>query len=86
MHVKVLQVRAKKDSSYLNPTRGNLIRQSGPRFDSLRKEVETLNRYLDRHTFSLTDKPMLRRLFNCGDREGFDYNLGGRFYAASDDD
>ncbi|MDP5220040.1 hypothetical protein Q5Y75_22785 [Ruegeria sp. 2205SS24-7] len=38
-----------------------------------------------KHEYNLSDIPMVRRVFNCGDRPGFDFNLGGRFYCASDD-
>ncbi|WP_170515624.1 hypothetical protein [Ruegeria atlantica] len=85
-HVNVLQVRGSKGSNYALPQRGKLIKQSGLKFQERRAEVETLNRQLARHRFSLSDTPMLRRIFNCGDRKGFDFNLGGRFYCASDDD
>ncbi len=85
-HANVVQVRGTKDSNYAIPERGKLIKQSGTKFQQRRAEVESLNRHLACHRFNLSDQPMLRRIFNCGDREGFDFNLGGRFYCASDDD
>lgn len=85
-HARVIQVRATKDGSYLYPQRAKLLKPKGPRFEERRREVEALNVFLTQHQFSLSDKPMLRRIFSCGDRKGFDYNLGGRFYCASDDD
>ena len=85
-HANLLQVRGSKGSDYAIPERGKLIKQIGKKFQERRTEVETLNRHLTRHRFNLSDKPMLRRIFNCGDRKGFDFNLGGRFYCASDDD
>ncbi len=85
-HANVLQVRGSKGSNYAIPERGKLIKQAGTKFQERRAEVESLNRHLACHRFNLSDQPMLRRIFNCGDREGFDFNLGGRFYCASDDD
>ncbi len=84
--VNVLQVSGSKGSDYAIPEQGKLIKQSGIKFQERRAEVEALNTQLARHRFNLSDKPMLRRIFNCGDRKGFDFNLGGRFYCASDDD
>ncbi|MCG7520555.1 hypothetical protein [Ruegeria sp. Ofav3-42] len=85
-HANVLQVRGSKGSNYALPQRGKLIKQSGIKFQQRRAEVESLNRQLARHRFNLSVKPMLRRIFNCGDRKGFDFNLGGRFYCATEDD
>lgn len=83
-HTNVVQVRATKNSDQVHTSRGKLIRQKGPRFDVECDRVRRLNLHLAEHEYSLSSKPMVRRVFNCGDRLGFNFNLGGRFYSASE--
>ena len=48
----------------------------------LEAEVTEINAYLVNHLFSFGPAPYLYRSFSNGDVTGFDWNLGGRFYAA----
>ncbi|WP_103762911.1 hypothetical protein [Roseovarius confluentis] len=47
--------------------------------------IECLNQAMQDHSYSLSERPVMRRLFNCADRDCFDFNLGGRFYCQSAD-
>lgn len=84
-HANVVQVRATKGADPSNPTKGNMIKQKGAAFEAECERVRRLNKYMAEHDYSLSDVPMLRRVFNCGDRPDFDFNLGGRFVCSSED-
>ncbi|WP_170481220.1 hypothetical protein [Ruegeria arenilitoris] len=84
-HANVVQVRASKGADQFNAERGKLIKQKGEGYRVQCDRVRRLNQLMSGHEYNLSDTPMVRRVFNCGDRRGFDFNLGGRFYGASDD-
>ncbi|MEX0351091.1 MAG: hypothetical protein AB3N15_16835 [Paracoccaceae bacterium] len=82
-HSNVVQVRATRAPGKQH--RGKLLKQQGQQFDDQRARVRHLNSLIAGHDYSLSESPMVRRVFNCGDRQDFRFNLGGRFYCASDD-
>ncbi|WP_170790269.1 hypothetical protein [Ruegeria lacuscaerulensis] len=84
-HANVVQVRAAKGADQSNAGRGKLIKQNVDRYRGECDRVRHLNQLIANHEYNLSDTPIVRRVFNCGDRRGFDFNLGGRFYGASDD-
>lgn len=84
-HAKVVQVRATKGSNPFDPTRGKSLKPKGIKFNKCRDQVLALNKLMQTHEYNLSEPPMVRRVFNCGDRADFDFNLGGRFYCASED-
>ncbi|WP_170363913.1 MULTISPECIES: hypothetical protein [Ruegeria] len=84
-HANVVQVRAAKGVDQSNFGRGKLIKQNGDGYRGECDRVRHLNQLIANHEYNLSDTPIVRRVFNCGDRRGFDFNLGGRFYGASDD-
>lgn len=72
---------------YLGETkRGRLLPVVGARGEAVIAEVEALNELMAGYDYSLKDVPQVRRVFGYGDLLGFDFNLGGRFYAKSKDD
>lgn len=83
-HVNVVQVRAKKAGNKAAPSRAKLIKQKGAAYEAQCERVRRLNALMAGHSYSLDDTPMVRRVFNCGDRPGFNFNLGGRFYCSSE--
>lgn len=79
-HADLVQVRTTSKSTNGQTTKGKRVRPKGPKADHQVKIMQRLNQALVRHTYSLREPPMMRRLFNCADRPGFDFDLGGRFY------
>jgi len=84
-HATLVQLRASKKNSFKTAKRGKTVRAKGPQFDAQLATMRNLNQLMQNHAYSLTEPPMIRRMFNCVDREGFDFDLGGRFYGSSGD-
>lgn len=84
-HTNLVQVRAAKETDQSSVGRGELIKQNSEGYRVQCDRVSRLNQLMARHDYNLSATPIVRRVFNCGDRQGFDFNLGGRFYGASDD-
>ena len=81
------QIRLKSSSSRLKQHKINGRNMKVPieeRTDVLKAELKSLNRYLLQQEFTGFDFYGLRRIFNEGDREDFDWNMGGRLYAISE--
>ncbi|MBO9449899.1 hypothetical protein J7426_06505 [Tropicibacter sp. R16_0] len=51
--------------------------------ERLQAEVTEINDFLAQCSFNIGPAPYLYRSYNNGDTKGFDWNLGGRFYAPS---
>jgi hypothetical protein len=47
----------------------------------LEAEVHEINKFIDQHDLAGGTHRGYRRIFNCGDQEGFDWNKGGRLYS-----
>jgi hypothetical protein len=47
----------------------------------LEAEVHEINEFIDQHDLTGGTHRGYRRIFNCGDQEGFDWNRGGRLYS-----
>ena len=84
-HIDVVEVRADKKQSHENPIRGKRLRSKSPKQQAEKAKLIELNEFLDKHSFSLTDQPRLRRIFSRGEHKNFDFDMGGRFYSGSDD-
>ncbi|ARE81785.1 hypothetical protein ROSMUCSMR3_00277 [Roseovarius mucosus] len=84
-HADLVQVRKTSRRAYGQKTSGQRVRPKGPKVADQKRLMQRLNQGLLAHTYSLKEPPMMRRLFNCADRAGFDFNLGGRFYCISSD-
>lgn len=84
-HATLIELRTKKGQAYGRRSKGKRVRLKGPKFEACREQIERLNAFMKTHEYSLIEPPMVRRLFNCADRPGFDFDLGGRFYCASAD-
>ena len=63
-----------EEGKYLDFERTDRVRE-------LEAEVTEINAFLADHMFSFGPAPYLYRSFSDGDVSGFDWNLGGRFYA-----
>lgn len=50
-----------------------------PRMEEIYSEVVEVNTRLAESSYSFGPAPVLHRVFNCGDRKGFSFDLGGRF-------
>src|SRR5262249_54644757 len=65
---------------------GTQIRfQPTPQSEALEAEVRELNKFIDEHELLGGTHRGYRRIFNCGDRDGFEWNKGGRLYSQGDD-
>tara|TARA_R100001369_G_scaffold28356_1_gene51033 strand:+ start:1610 stop:2980 length:1371 start_codon:yes stop_codon:yes gene_type:complete len=84
-HADIIQVRNKKTSRSVVGSKAQRVRMDGPKLQACREQVEKLNSDLLKYDYSLSHPPAVRRLFNCADRTGFDFDLGGRVYCISDD-
>ena len=81
------QIRLKSSSSRLKQHKINGHNMKVPteaRTDVLKAELKSLKRYLLQQEFTGFDFYGLRRIFNEGDREDFNWNMGGRLYAISE--
>jgi hypothetical protein len=81
----LVQVRETKSGGTHRPFGAKVMKMGKGQLAPHRKVIQQLNDTLRKHKYNLKDTPMVRRTFNCGDRAGFDFNLGGRLYCASDD-
>ena len=63
--------------------RGKVLNMEAP--DNLQKEVQELNDFLDGFTLEHGTHRGFFRGYNNGDRPGFSFEQGGRFYSAGDD-
>lgn len=84
-HATVVQMRNSKSFKNGSTQRGKNVRIKGPKFQAQLTTMRKLNQLMLSHQYSLSEPPMLRRLFNCADRKGFKFDLGGRFYCSSID-
>jgi hypothetical protein len=78
-----IRTEATKNKGKSLPSRN--MRISGPALDSEVARVKEVNSYLGNGGFDLEDTPQVYRLFNRGNHPGFDFNMGGRLYCASED-
>jgi hypothetical protein len=51
----------------------------------LEAEVHEINKFIDEHDLAGGTHRGYRRIFNCGDQQGFDWNKGGRLYSQGED-
>ena len=84
--IKPLTVRDERHSASGKRLPSKNIKVSGPRFEEEVARVREMNTILEEGGFDLEDTPRVYRLFNRGNSHDFDFNLGGRLYAASEDD
>ena len=56
---------------------------STPKTEQIIEDVAAINAFLSSFTYDGMVFGGLRSLFNEGDRDDFDYNLGGRLYCAN---
>ena len=81
MPKSVVEVRASKADG---AQRGKKIPlPSNPKTEQIIEEVTAINAFLSSFAYDGMVFGGLRRLFNEGDRDDFDYNLGGRLYCAN---
>lgn len=79
-----VEVRGRKQGP--NWKTGSQIRLKAPKSPKLDENLEIirdLNRFMEQHSFSLSDKPRFKRMFNNGHLRSFDYDQGGRIYCTS---
>ncbi|WP_281992313.1 hypothetical protein [Sulfitobacter geojensis] len=81
----LVQVRETKSGGTHKPFGAKVMKMGQGQLTPHRKVIQQLNNTLREHKYNLKDTPMVRRTFNCGDRAGFNFDLGGRLYCASDD-
>ncbi|EAP77848.1 hypothetical protein ISM_06125 [Roseovarius nubinhibens ISM] len=84
--VDLVQFRETNKTAHGQRRGGKRVRLKGPAADYQLQTMRRLNRAMQAHSYSLKEPPTLRRLFNCVERDGFDFDLGGRFYCSSSDD
>ena len=81
MPTSVVEVRASKADGA--PRGKKMPLPSTSKTEQLIDEVTAINAFLSEFTYEGMVFGGLRRLFNEGDRDDFDYNLGGRLYCAN---
>jgi hypothetical protein len=81
MPTSVVEVRASKADGAPRGKKMPLL--STPKTEQLIDDVSAINAFLSEFTYEGMVFGGLRRLFNEGDRDDFDYNLGGRLYCAN---
>jgi hypothetical protein len=59
--------------------------QPNDRTRMLEADVREINEFIDRHDLTGGTHRGYRRIFNCGDEKGFDWNKGGRLYSQGED-
>lgn len=84
-HADIIQLRNKKTNRSALGPKAQRVRMDGPKVQACKERIEKLNYRLLDYEYSLSHPPSVRRLFNCADRSGFDFDLGGRLYCISDD-
>ena len=78
MPSNVVEVRASKEPG---GKRGKKMKLSSfPRSQQIINDITAINDFLSTSTYESMVFTGLRRLFNEGDRDNFDFNLGGRLY------
>ncbi|MGJ8547245.1 MAG: hypothetical protein ACSHWZ_17505 [Sulfitobacter sp.] len=83
---ELVQLAGTKKTENGQAKKADLVQGGGPKFQAEVSRVRMLNGLMRGYRYSLSDIPMVRRLFHCAERPDFDYNLGGRLYCASQDD
>jgi hypothetical protein len=81
---RIVTVRTEKQIVRGKKLQPRNIKCRGFRYDEESARVREINSYLEQSGFDLDDAPRVYRLFNCGNRTAFDFNLGGRLYCHSD--
>ena len=79
---KVIEVRATKKKGEGGGRKIKL--PASKRSEQLAEEVKSINDFLSSFTLANASFSGFRRIFSEGERDDFDYNLGGRLYCAGD--